>query len=246
MSSNPAARDSAGGGLDSRIWKSDTGTIHVGVVTFWEESGGARLNGVRDTFICGLLMHEQPGLISLQRSQEPGSERSQADGKMFLFSSLKLFIKGSLLPRVARLQAEVGESTLRFVKKRLWSLNGDIPLFLLHFLSPFLAIPRRRFRRPSGLTARAILTRVDRTDDGRDRRGGRESGRNCVNYPLISATDPWITPCHECWSLSRLLNDVFEMAQPGSEYGRARQREKSVAFHAPRDALPSREIRASE
>lgn len=54
-----------------------------------------------DTFICGLLMHEQPGLISLQRSQEPGSERSQADGKMFLFSPLKLFIKGSLLPRVA-------------------------------------------------------------------------------------------------------------------------------------------------
>lgn len=52
-----------------------------------------------DTFICGLLMHEQPGLISLQRSQEPGSERSQADGKMFLFSSLKLFIKGSLLLR---------------------------------------------------------------------------------------------------------------------------------------------------
>jgi len=29
-----------------------------------------------------------------------GSERSQADGKMFLFSSLKLFIKGSLLLRV--------------------------------------------------------------------------------------------------------------------------------------------------
>lgn len=47
-------------------------------------------------------MHEQPGLISLQRSQEPGSERSQADGKMFLFSSLKLFIKGSLLLRIVR------------------------------------------------------------------------------------------------------------------------------------------------
>jgi hypothetical protein len=31
-----------------------------------------------------------------------GSERSQADGKMFLFSSLKLFIKGSVLPRVVR------------------------------------------------------------------------------------------------------------------------------------------------
>jgi len=31
-----------------------------------------------------------------------GSERSQADGKMFLFSSLKLFIKGSVLPRVLR------------------------------------------------------------------------------------------------------------------------------------------------
>lgn len=47
-------------------------------------------------------MHEQPGLISLQRSQELGSERSQADGKMFLFSSLKLFIKGSLLLRKSR------------------------------------------------------------------------------------------------------------------------------------------------
>jgi len=146
------------------------GAIHVGVVTFWEESGGARLNGGRDTFICGLLMHEQPGLISLQRSQEPGSEWSQADGKMFLFSSLKLFIKGSLLLKIARLQVQVGESTLRFVKKRLWSLNGDIPLFLLHFLSPFCVISRRRFRRPSGLTARGILTRVDRIGDERNRR----------------------------------------------------------------------------
>lgn len=44
-------------------------------------------------------MHEQPRLISLQRSQDSGSKASQADGKMFLFSSLKLFIKGSLLPR---------------------------------------------------------------------------------------------------------------------------------------------------
>jgi len=145
--------------------------IHVGVVTFREESGGVRLDGDRDTFICGLLMHEQPGLISLQRSQEPGSERSQADGKMFLFSSLKLFIKGSLLLRVARLRAEVGEPTLRFVKKRLWSLNGDIPRFLLYFLSPFFAIPRRRLRRSSGLTARGILTRVNRVD-GRSRGGG--------------------------------------------------------------------------
>lgn len=44
-------------------------------------------------------MHEQPRLISLQRSQDLGSKPSQADGKMFLFSSLKLFIKGSLLPQ---------------------------------------------------------------------------------------------------------------------------------------------------
>lgn len=44
-------------------------------------------------------MHEQPRLISLQRSQDLGSKPSQADGKMFLFSSLKLFIKSSLLPR---------------------------------------------------------------------------------------------------------------------------------------------------
>lgn len=71
--------------------------------------------------------------------------------------------------------AEVGESTLRFVKKRLWSLNGDIPLFLLYFLSPFFAIPRRRFRQPSGLTARGILTRVNRIG-GKGLRGGRRVG----------------------------------------------------------------------
>lgn len=37
-----------------------------------------------------------------------GSERSQADGKMFLFSSLKLFIKGSLLLRVVRAENRRG------------------------------------------------------------------------------------------------------------------------------------------
>lgn len=34
-------------------------------------------------------------------AKTPGSKPSQADGKMFLFSSLKLFIKGSLLPRAS-------------------------------------------------------------------------------------------------------------------------------------------------
>lgn len=53
-------------------------------------------------------MHEQPRLISLQRSQDLGSKPSQADGKMFLFSSLKLFIKGSLLPRPREREREGG------------------------------------------------------------------------------------------------------------------------------------------
>lgn len=38
-------------------------------------------------------MHEQPGLISLQRSQEPGSERSQADGKCFYLAHLSSLLK---------------------------------------------------------------------------------------------------------------------------------------------------------
>lgn len=134
-----------------------------------KQRGG--LDGGRDTFICGLLMHEQPGLISLQRSQEPGSERSQADGKMFLFSSLKLFIKGSLLSKVyARLRAKSEEPTLWFEKKRLWSLNDDIPRFLLYFLSLFFAITRRRWRlrRPSSLTICEILG-VARSQQTRER-----------------------------------------------------------------------------
>lgn len=98
MSPNPAGRYSAGG-LDSRIWKSHGGDTRQCSNFPGRKRRGYRLDGGRDTFICGLLMHEQPGLISLQRSQEPGSERSQANGKMFLFSSLKLFIKGSLLLR---------------------------------------------------------------------------------------------------------------------------------------------------
>lgn len=62
-------------------------------------------------------MHEQPRLISLQRSEEePRVERAelQADGKMFLFSLLKLFIKGSLLLEVsprAELAAEADAMT---------------------------------------------------------------------------------------------------------------------------------------
>lgn len=114
-----------------------------------------------------------------------------------------------------------GEPTLWFEKKRLWSFNDDISRFLLYFLSLFFAITRRRLRRSSGLTIRGIL--------------GIESGRNCVNYSLISASDPWITSRRGCWSLSRLLSDVFEMAQ--SDTG---GREEN-----PSHARSAREIRGS-
>lgn len=181
-------------------------------------------------------MHEQPGLISLQRSQE-GREASGAKPteKCFYLARLSSLLKVRFFWESLRLRAEIGEPTLRFVKKRLWSLNGDIPRFLLYFLSPFFAIPRRRPRRPSGLTARRILTRVDRVDARRPRGSsgtGKKSGRNCVNYPLISASDPRITSRRECWSLSRLLSDVSEMAQRVADTGSARAREKSAAFHA--------------
>lgn len=159
-------------------------------------------------------MHEQPGLISLQRSQEPGSERSQADGKMFLFSSLKLFIKGSLLLRVVR---DYGGPTLWFEKKRLWSLNDDIPRFLLYFLSLFFAIARRRLPRPSGLTIRGILRVAAK------RKRGKESGRNCVNYSLISASDPWITSRRGYWSLSRFIERRFRNGAIGYEGTRGRE-----------------------
>lgn len=118
----------------------------------------------RDTFICGLLMHEQPGLISLQRSQEPGSERSQADGKMFLFSLLKLFIKGSLLPRIARARAVAprrcdGDATPCDSRKRDCGLLTTTSPAFSYISYLCFALPRHRLRRPSGLTAREILLR---------------------------------------------------------------------------------------
>lgn len=55
----------------------------------WKEAEGGR-----DTFICGLLMHEQPGLISLQRSQEPGSEPgAKPTEKCFYLARLSSLLK---------------------------------------------------------------------------------------------------------------------------------------------------------
>lgn len=84
--------------------KSRRGDTHRRYARLLSRREGSERRATGDTFICGLLMHEQPGLISLQRDRElrGRGERSQADGKMFLFSPLKLFIKGSLLHRGTR------------------------------------------------------------------------------------------------------------------------------------------------
>lgn len=165
-------------------------------------------------------MHERPRLISLQRSQDLGSKPSQADGKMFLFSSLKLFIKGSLLPRPR--ERERGRETWlafricaktrpeahaapKLEKKRLWSglsFSHEHILFPSPRPPPFPPpFPSLSFDRP--YTRRNLSPRGgggcgERMDGGRRGEGRRGEGRNCVNYPLISASDPRITPRREC------------------------------------------------
>lgn len=140
-------------------------------------------------------MHEQPGLISLQRSQEPGSERSQANGKMFLFSSLKLFIKGSLLLRVERdYGPRPGNRRCDSRKRDCGLLTTTSPAFsYISYLcfsrshaSVSVGLPSNDSRNPRGSS--------QQTGEGER---GRESGRNCVNYSLISASDPWITSRRE-------------------------------------------------
>lgn len=91
----------------------DTETIHVGVLTFLEGSGERHDYGWRPGYLHLRITYARAArthfIATEPRAGEARSERSQADGKMFLFSSLKLFIKGSLLLRVARLRVEAGE-----------------------------------------------------------------------------------------------------------------------------------------
>lgn len=108
-----------------------------------------------------------------------------------------------------------GEPTPWFEKKRLWSLNDDTHTHIYPPLSLIFLISVFRDHTPASSSA-------FRSNDSRDPQGssqqtgeekrGKESGRNCVNYSLISASDPWITSRRGYWSLSRLLSDVFEMA----------------------------------
>lgn len=77
-----------------------------------------------------------------------GAKSREASGakpteKCFYLARLSSLLKVRFFWESHELRAQVGEPTLRFVKKRLWSLNDDIPCFLLYFLSLFFAIPRR-------------------------------------------------------------------------------------------------------
>jgi len=108
----------------------------------------------------------------------------------------------------------------------LRSLDDDIPppppfppLPLISLISIFRAPDEA----PASSSAfRSNDSRDPRGEKEKRRRGGRreESGRNCVNYPLISASDPPADyappPPRMLIPLARLLSDVSETAQPNT------------------------------
>ena len=108
----------------------------------------------------------------------------------------------------AKIQPEA-HATLKLEKKRLWSgpSSSRARSFARSFfqppspddpvLSPFPSVvsPSPFFSLSFKLSLREILRRGCRKREGG---GGEGEGRNCVNYPLISASDPRITPRREC------------------------------------------------
>lgn len=142
-------------------------------------------------------MHEQPRLISLQRSQDDCGRRARVKPteKCFYLARLSSLLKvrffrertRTWLGSRARAKPAADPTPLKLEKKRLWSRVYPLRS---HFFPFCLHRPRFPSSLSLSLSSLRELTVGEILGGCRRLAGG---GRNCVNYPLISASDPWIT-----------------------------------------------------